>query len=127
MNVLIISQHFWPESFRINMIASALSNAGCKVTVLTGQPNYPEGNTFPGYRAWDSTIESHQSGYSIVRVPIVPRGSGSSTRLALNYLSFVLASTAIGYWRARKLPIDVVFVYAIPLSCRPYQEFSSAW
>ncbi len=111
MNVLIVSQHFWPESFRINMIAAALSDAGCKVTVLTGQPNYPDGRIFPGYRAWSTAIESHQSGYSIVRVPIVPRGSASSIRLVLNYLSFVASSTTIGYWRMRKRPADVVFVY----------------
>lgn len=111
MNVLIVSQHFWPESFRINMIASALSSAGCKITVLTGQPNYPEGKIFAGYRAWNTKIESHHCGYSIVRVPIIPRGSGSSLRLVLNYLSFLLASTTIGYWHSRKLPIDVVFVY----------------
>ena len=43
MNILIISQYFWPENFRINEISQELSKLGNKVSVLTGMPNYPEG------------------------------------------------------------------------------------
>jgi hypothetical protein len=28
--VLILSQHYWPESFRINEIAESLREAGCE-------------------------------------------------------------------------------------------------
>ena len=44
MRVLIISQYFWPENFRVNDLASFLNkHNNCKVTVLTGQPNYGKG------------------------------------------------------------------------------------
>lgn len=111
MNVLIVSQYFWPESFRINTVAEALHRAGCRVSVLTAQPNYPGGKIFPGYRAWRSQVETHPMGYSIYRVPIVPRASAGTIRLALNYASFVVAAILFGSWRLRRLRFDVIFVY----------------
>ena len=38
MRILILSQYFWPENFRINEIAMELINLGNKVTVITGKP-----------------------------------------------------------------------------------------
>ena len=49
MKVLIISQYFWPEGFRINDLALGLRDRGHEVTVLAGKPNYPAGAFFPGY------------------------------------------------------------------------------
>jgi glycosyltransferase involved in cell wall biosynthesis len=111
MDILIVSQHFWPESFRINAVAGALHDAGCRVTILTGQPNYPEGKTFSGYGAWHIKLQVHPAGYPIVRVPIAPRGSGGTFRLGLNYLSFVGSSILFGGWKLRKSKFDIVFVY----------------
>ena len=43
MRVLIISQYFWPENFRVNELSEELNKLGHKVTILTGYPNYPSG------------------------------------------------------------------------------------
>ena len=51
MKVLMLSQHDWPETFRISEVVESFTKAGCSVGVLTGQPNYPDGAIFPGYRA----------------------------------------------------------------------------
>jgi glycosyltransferase involved in cell wall biosynthesis len=110
MKVLILSQHYWPESFRINEVAASLQGAGCEVSVLTGQPNYPDGKVFPGYRAFRAGREEHE-GYTIHRVPLVPRGGGGALRLVANYLSFLASAVAIGPWLLRGRPFDVVFVY----------------
>ncbi|MCG2591233.1 glycosyltransferase family 4 protein [Ramlibacter sp. XY19] len=110
MKVLIISQHFWPESFRINEVALQLRDAGCEVTVLTGKPNYPHGTVYPGYRAGGIAQESYQ-GIPVFRVPLVPRGRGGITSLGLNYLSFVLTGALIGPWVLRSQQFDVIFVY----------------
>ena len=40
MNILIFSQRFWPENFRINSIAEKLSVKN-KIFVVTEKPNYP--------------------------------------------------------------------------------------
>ena len=112
MRVLIVSQYFWPESFLINEVAASLLRAGCEVSVLTGQPNYPGGNLFPGYRMLSVRRETYQ-GCSVVRVPLAPRGRGGALRLAANYLSFVVAASVLGPWLFRRQTFDVVFVYGI--------------
>ncbi|HZN86200.1 MAG TPA: glycosyltransferase family 4 protein [Burkholderiales bacterium] len=110
MNVLILSQHFWPETFRINEIAHSLRAAGCRVSVLTGQPNYPDGDVFPGYRAWRAGVEDYD-GVPVYRVPLAPRGRSGALRLAGNYLSFLLSASVAGPWLLRGRRFDVVFVY----------------
>ena len=49
MKVLIVSQYFWPENFRINDLSNELINRGYELDVVTGQPNYPEGKFYDGY------------------------------------------------------------------------------
>ena len=109
MRILIVSQYFWPENFRVNDLVEELAGRGHEVTVLTGEPNYPEGQIFPGYRA-DPAAFSRFGGAQAVRVPIVPRGS-SSVRLVLNYLSFALSASVLGVWKLRKRPFDAIFVF----------------
>jgi glycosyltransferase involved in cell wall biosynthesis len=112
MRVLVLSQHFWPESFRINQVVKSLTEAGCSVTVLTGQPNYPQGRVFTGYSAWSLRKEKHADGYLICRVPLLPRGRASAMRLSANYASFVLSAAVFGPWLLREVQFDVIFVYA---------------
>ncbi|MFN5226495.1 MAG: glycosyltransferase WbuB, partial [Bacteroidota bacterium] len=57
MHILIVSQYFWPEQFRINDIALGLKEKGNEVTVLTSIPNYPEGKFFPGYSFFNISDE----------------------------------------------------------------------
>jgi len=110
MKLLIVSQYFWPESFRINDVAQTLSAKGIEVEVLTGKPNYPGGNVFPGYRAWGCSREIHQ-GFNINRIPLLARGNGG-WRLALNYLSFVVSGLLFAPWMLRSKKFDVIFIYA---------------
>ncbi|MCK9621265.1 MAG: glycosyltransferase family 4 protein [Methylobacter sp.] len=108
--ILIVSQYFWPESFRINEIAKTLSEKGIEVEVLTGKPNYPRGEIFAGYRAWGGQREIYQ-GININRLPLLARGGGG-WRLALNYLSFVVSGMMFAPWMLRKKKYDIIFVYA---------------
>lgn len=110
MRVLVFSQYFWPESFRINELVTALNAKGVKVEVLTGKPNYPAGKVFTGYRAWGCTRESFQ-GVPLYRVPLMPRGRGA-LRLALNYLSFILSGIVFAPWLLRSRRFDAIFVFA---------------
>jgi glycosyltransferase involved in cell wall biosynthesis len=110
MKVLILSQHFWPESFRINELAPQLHGSDCEVSVLTGKPNYPQGEVFPGYRA-GGTVREDFAGISVYRVPLIPRRRGRAVELALNYLSFILSASVLGPWLLRGQRFDVIFVY----------------
>lgn len=111
MRVLVLSQHFWPEAFRINEVVESLRSAGCNVSVLTGQPNYPQGEVFEGYRASGFGQQVHPSGYTIFRVPLMPRANGRARQLAANYLSFLASTSTLGLWALRGQRFDVVFVY----------------
>ena len=112
MRVLVVSQYFWPEGFRINEIVLTLVEKGVEVDILTAKPNYPEGAFFEGYRGWGTQVETW-GGATVFRVPLFPRGSRSAWRLALNYLSFVVTGTIYGPWLLRKRQYDVIFVYGV--------------
>lgn len=109
MRILLITQYFWPENFRINDIAVELSERGHKVTVLTGFPNYPSGQIYPGYR-WLKRSRDGFEGVKIVRVPVISRGGGGGLRLIINYISFAVFASVCGPIRCRD-EYDVIFVY----------------
>ena len=109
MRILVVSQYFWPENFRINDLVKEWVQRGHQVTVLTGIPNYPSGKVFDAYQAQPSAFSSYE-GAEVVRVPMLPRGTGG-LRLMLNYLSFVVGGGVFGPWRLRGKPADVIFVF----------------
>lgn len=109
MRILILSQYFWPESFRINDVALGLQERGHSVEVLTGLPNYPAGRLFDGYRPDSWRKPDLFQGVRIRRVPLVPRGAGGGARLAANYLSFALSASALGPWRVQRPDVILVF------------------
>jgi len=111
MKFLIVSQYFWPENFRINDLVSDMVRRGHEVTVLTGQPNYPSGQFFPGY-GWARTHTEGYQGARVVRVPLVSRGSAGAFRLALNYISFAVFG-ALGVWLRLRGKFDAVFVFEV--------------
>lgn len=90
MRILTVCQYYRPEPFRISDICEELARRGHEVTVVTGEPNYPEGKIYKGY-------EDHQrsdeiiNGVSVHRCPIIPRKTGAAYRF-LNYLSYPRAA-----------------------------------
>lgn len=110
MRVLVLSQYYWPENFRINEVAQTLSANGVDVEILTGKPNYPAGIVFAGYQARGCVQETLQ-GLLVNRVPLFPRGKGAA-RLALNYLSFVLSAAIFGPRLLRGKQFDAILVFA---------------
>jgi glycosyltransferase involved in cell wall biosynthesis len=111
LRLLVVSQYFWPETFGINALVRELQARGAAVTVLTGQPNYPDGDVFPGYSFWRMRCENYE-GAQVLRLPLLPRGKRSGIRLAVNYLSFVAAGVLLGPWLLRGRSFDAVLVYA---------------
>jgi len=108
MNILIVSQYFWPENFRINDLAVGLLERGHKVTVLTGSPNYPDGKFFPGYGFFN--VQQDYQGATVLRVPLVARGNGGGLRLALNFISFAVSAGIFGPLLC-KGKFERIFVY----------------
>lgn len=67
MRILIVSQYFWPENFRINDLTRELVTRGHEVTVLTGIPNYPVGEVFQEYKKNPTKYQPTRAPASIVR------------------------------------------------------------
>lgn len=108
-HILVISQYFYPEQFRINDICTEWVKRGYKVTVVTGIPNYPQGEFYDGYDLKHKRTEEW-NGIKIIRIPLVPRGKNAIGMIA-NYMSFV----ASGYiWKCfTKIRADYVFTFEV--------------
>jgi len=114
MHILIITQYFWPESFRNNDLIAGLKEKGHNITVLTGIPNYPSGKFFPGYTYFNKRIE-HYKGVKVIRVPLIPRGKGGTIQLIINYLSFMLCAATLGPFYCRQ-QYDLIFFSLSPFT-----------
>lgn len=86
MNILIISQHYWPENFRVTDIAETLVSLGNQVTVICGLPNYPKGYIFDDYKHGKNRIQEH-NGVKIIRAKEIGRRNNVIFRF-LNYWSY---------------------------------------
>ena len=89
--ILVVSQHYWPETFRITDICEGLVENGCEVDVLCGIPNYPGGKFFDGY-SYRKNRRQVKKGVNIRRAFEIPRGNNSNFRIFVNFISFPLAS-----------------------------------
>ena len=108
-HILIISQYFYPEQFRINDIAAEWVKRGHRVTVLTGIPNYPQGKFYDGYH-WFKNRREMWNGVEIVRIPLFPRGK-SSVGMVMNYCSFVASGF---FWSClTRVKADLVFTFEV--------------
>ena len=108
MNILFVSQYFYPETFKGNDLVFDFVEKGHNVTVLTGKPNYPKGKFYNGYSFWGQKIEII-NGAKVIRCPTFPRKNGNGLFLFLNYFSFVFFS----YFKTLfsfKEKYDIIFV-----------------
>jgi glycosyltransferase involved in cell wall biosynthesis len=92
MKILVVTQYFWPENFRVNDFCVGLTEMGNSVTVLTGKPNYPKGKYYQGYNFFNKRHEEFK-GVKIIRTGLITRGKGSGWKLFLNYISFMILSS----------------------------------
>ena len=108
MKLLLISQYFYPENFKINDLIFSLKERGHQISVLTGKPNYSKINFFEGY-GWKSDDFEIVNGIPVYRANLFSRRNGGALRLFLNYFSFALLASL----KLRKIKgsFDAIFVY----------------
>jgi glycosyltransferase involved in cell wall biosynthesis len=108
LNILIISQYFFPENFLINDLVFSLKKKGHNIEVLTGKPNYSKTHFFEGY-GWNSPDFEIINNIPVYRSNLFSRKKGGAIRLFLNYISFAV----LAVFKVRKIkgPFDVIFVY----------------
>lgn len=108
-HILVVTQYFYPETFRINDMCQEWIKRGYQVTVVTGIPNYPMGKVFDGYGL---TKKRHEiwNGIEIYRIPLIPRGTSSIGMMA-NYISFMVSGILAG--KLKKIKADLVFSFEV--------------
>ena len=106
--ILVVTQHFWPENFRINDIVEGFLQDGLEVDVLCGLPNYPKGEWFDGYGP-HGPWEEHYRTAQVFRAKEWPRKGNTSVNIFLNYVSWPLYAAAA----LHRLPggYDAVFCF----------------
>lgn len=112
--ILLLTQWFDPEpTFKGLVFARELVRQGFEVEVITGFPNYPGGQIYPGYRV--KLIQKEViDGVSVTRVPLYPSHDKGAKGRILNYASFAASSLIYGLFFARKA--DVMYAYHPPLT-----------
>ena len=112
--LLVATQYFFPENFRINDMCLEWVKRGYDVTVLTGIPNYPLGDIYDGYKR--KYKEEKWNSVHIIRLPIHERGHNLFT-LFLNCWSYVYYGKK---WVNKtvkdnkgKFPYDIFFTFEV--------------
>lgn len=107
MHILAICQYYKPEPFNVSDICEELVRRGHDVTVVTGRPNYPDGDLYKGYEGSKHLNETIE-GVDVYRTRIIPRKKRTANRI-LNYFSFPLLGKRCV--RCLKKNYDVVLVF----------------
>ena len=109
MKILVVSQYFYPENFRVNALCQELVNRGHDVTVMTAYPQYPYGKIYDGY-GFSVPYQKEWNGVKIHRVKTYPRGKTPIGLLA-NCVSFVLSGNK--WVRNCREKFDAVYVFEV--------------
>ena len=109
MKILVVSQYFYPEPFRINTICQELVQRGHDVTVMTAYPQYPKGEIYDGY-GFDVPYDKEWNGVKIHRVKTHPRGH-NALGLLRNCVSYVVSGNR--WVKQCKEKYDRVFVFGL--------------
>ena len=109
MKILVFSQYFYPENFRINTLCRELVHRGHEVTVVTGYPQYPYGKIYDGY-GFDIPYEHNWNGVNICRVKVHPRGSNLVGMLR-NTVDYVVQATR--WVKDCRERFDAVYVFEV--------------
>ncbi|MBO5939080.1 MAG: glycosyltransferase family 4 protein [Clostridia bacterium] len=109
MKILVITQYFYPETFRVNTLCTELVKRGHDVTVLTGYPQYPQGKIYDGY-GFNVPYEKVWNGVKIERIRMRPRGK-TPFGLLWNCYSFVHEGKK--WVRKCKEMYDAIYVFEV--------------
>ena len=106
MKILVLSQYFWPENFRINELTKELNNSKkIKVDVLTCKPSYPHKEIFKGKKL------NNFGNAKVHRVPVFLRNKTLLSKI-LNYITFVI-SASIYLLMKNKKKYDAIFIFQV--------------
>jgi glycosyltransferase involved in cell wall biosynthesis len=109
--ILIYTNHFYPEQFKINEIVEWLSLEDYEIRVVTGIPNYPSGRFHNGFGFKSIFRTNYRDNVIVNRLPLIPRGSGNYFMLSLNFISYFLSALIFTIYLLFKKRYDFIFVH----------------
>ena len=104
--ILIVTECFYPEEFKINDVALSWKNKGYDVDVLTLAPTYPLGRVFPGYKNSFFRKDKYQ-GINIFRLRAVTGYRDSAIKKILKYINFMVFGSIAAIFIGRRY--DYIF------------------
>ena len=104
--ILIVTECFYPEEFKINDVALSWKGRGYDVDVLTIVPTYPLGKVFPGYKNGFFRKDEYQ-GLNIFRLRAVTGYRDSVVRKILKYVNFMIFGSIVAIFIGKRY--DYVF------------------
>ena len=107
--ILIISQYFWPNNFRINDILSNLSDKKYEITIICANTNYIKKNKFPKFELKKKKFQ--KKNFNILSVPVLHRKSSSFFSIILHYFSFIFSGIYYGNKNLNNKKFDKIFIY----------------
>lgn len=110
MNILVVTQGFYPDTFHINQMVQDLVKRGHQITVLTGLPDYSTGR-IPAEYKWFKKHHEFMGSVEVWRVLTIARRKGAVMRF-LNYLSFMVTGSFFTLFHKFK-SFDVIYVWGI--------------
>lgn len=130
--ILVYTNHYYPEQFKINDVVNWFLEENLEIRVITGIPNYPGGKFYKGYNFLSKKLTEVKQNITVNRLPLIPRGSGSSLQIILNYLSYFLSTIIFTFYLILfKKKYDVILVHHTSpffISIAPiiYKKFKSS-
>jgi glycosyltransferase involved in cell wall biosynthesis len=104
--ILIVTECFYPEEFKINDVALSWKGKGYDVDVLTLAPTYPLGKVFLGYKNGFFRTDEYQ-GINIFRVHAVTGYRDSAVKKIFKYINFMIFGSIVAIFIGRRY--DYVF------------------
>ena len=90
--ILVYTNHFYPEQFKVNEIVDWLSREDTHIRVITGIPNYPKGRFYKGYGFFSIFNNKYKNNVVVNRMPLIPRGNGNYFLRTLNYITYFIST-----------------------------------
>ena len=106
--ILIVTEYFYPEEFKINEVAISWIEKGFEVAVLTLIPTYPIGKIFQGYKN-NLINKSSYKGINVYRILTVTGYQNNAFFKLLKYFNFMVLGCIAAVIIGRKY--DYVFGY----------------
>ena len=104
--ILIVTECFYPEEFKINDVALSWKDKGYDVDVLTLAPTYPLGRVYPGYKNKIYSKDEWQ-GINVYRVHATLGYKDSAFKKILKYLNFMILGSVVSLFIGKRY--DYVF------------------